>query len=89
MTANEDDEAVGFSDFVLSIATNAMAHLDGLQAEEEVPSRARLAEAAQHIDILAMLQAKTKGNLSEREQTLLDSLVYDLRMRFVALRGGD
>jgi hypothetical protein len=42
-------------------------------------------EGAQHmVDILAMLQEKTKGNLTKEENQLLDSVLYELRMRFMA-----
>jgi hypothetical protein len=41
-------------------------------------------ETARHlIDVLGMLEAKTKGNLDEAEQKLLQSLIYDLRVAFV------
>ncbi len=39
--------------------------------------------AQQTIDILAMLQEKTEGNLSEQESKLLGNILYDLRMRYV------
>jgi hypothetical protein len=41
------------------------------------------------IEILAMLQAKTQGNLLPPESQLLDDLLYDLRMRFVQAQEGD
>ena len=39
--------------------------------------------ARQTIDILAMLETKTEGNLSEQEASLLRNLLTDLRLRFV------
>lgn len=36
------------------------------------------------IDMIAMIKDKTKGNLSDDEQAMIDSLLYDLRMRYVA-----
>jgi hypothetical protein len=44
-----------------------------------------LAGASQLIDILGMLQQKSRGNLSPEEERLLESILYDLRMRYVAL----
>ncbi len=42
-------------------------------------------EAARHtIDILSMLEQKTKGNLGNDEQQLLESVLYELRMKFMA-----
>ena len=49
---------------------------------------ANLQLAKQTIDILAMLQDKTSGNLSEQENKLLGHLLYDLRMRFVEASRG-
>jgi hypothetical protein len=43
-----------------------------------------LEAASQMIDILAMLEAKTRGNLTAQERSLLDQVLYDLRMRYVA-----
>ena len=42
-------------------------------------------EAARHtVDILTILQEKTRGNLSKEEDQLLDSVLYELRMKFMA-----
>jgi hypothetical protein len=42
-------------------------------------------EAARHtVDILSMLEQKTRGNLSKEEQQLLESVLYELRMKFMA-----
>jgi hypothetical protein len=79
-----DDDGLGFSEFVLSIGTNA-AQLLGSEDPEWVPSRPDLVTAAQHINILAMLKEKTAGNLLDDEQNLLDSLLYDLQMRYLEL----
>lgn len=76
---------VSFPEFVLSLATNAVIHLGGDVGDGRVPPRVNLTLAAQHIDIIAMLAEKTKGNLVAEEQELLDSLLYDLRMRYVAV----
>jgi hypothetical protein len=47
------------------------------KAEEDIPL------AKQMIDILALLQDKTRGNLDAGEQQLIDDILYDLRMRYV------
>ena len=45
--------------------------------------------AARHvIDILGILQAKTKNNLEQAEERLLEAVLYDLRMRYVELVRG-
>lgn len=73
-----------FSGFVLSLATTAAVHFGDLAD----PSTGRtgeqdLAAAARVIDLLTMLQQKTKGNLIEQEARLLDDLLYELRLRYV------
>lgn len=78
---------VDFSTHILSLASSAMVALGELPAPgDEAPSAVDL-EAAKHlIDVLAMLEVKTKGNLEEAEQKVLASLLYDLRMKFVDAR---
>lgn len=73
---------LGFSEFILSIGTNALEYL-GHDDEDTVPSAADLAQAAQFIDIIVMLKAKTAGNLEPEEQNLIDALLYDLRMKYL------
>jgi hypothetical protein len=41
--------------------------------------------AKHHIDSLAVLEEKTKGNLSEEEKKMLDAALYETRMRFVSI----
>jgi hypothetical protein len=76
---------VDFSTFVLSLGTSALYHLGALPHPEtgqklEAPE---LALARQTIDTLEMLEDKTRGNLEQAERELLESLLYELRMRFV------
>jgi hypothetical protein len=73
-----------FATFVLSMASSAVAHLHGLDEEGRQTLPVDLPLARQAIDILAMLQQKTKGNLTGEEERLLDHVVYDLRLQFVA-----
>ena len=77
---------VDFSSFILSLATSAAMSLGneggGLGKSPGAPEPPDLPLAAQTIDILAMLGEKTAGNLDEREQALLDSILYDLRIRY-------
>lgn len=88
---NEDDKRpagpaapVGFSDLILSIAANAIAHLGGDEGEaDRVPSKADLQLAAHHVDMLAMLKEKTRGNLEPEEENLLGTLLYELRMKYL------
>jgi hypothetical protein len=77
---------VDFSTFVLSLATAALYQLGVLpDAGTGEPVPADPLVARQTLETLEMLREKTQGNLSEEERKLLDSLLYDLRMRFVEL----
>lgn len=76
---------IDFSTFVLSLASTALIHLgvspepDSGKPLEPAPELAR-----ETIDLLGMLREKTRGNLTEEEDRLLERLLYDLRMQFVA-----
>ena len=47
-----------------------------------------LSHAQEIIDILTMLEAKTKGNLTDEEETLLQEMLYALRVKFVEKASG-
>ena len=72
-----------FSTFVLSLATSAMVNLGEVPSPEGDEVHVDLPAAKQIIDILGILAAKTQGNLDEAEEKLLQSLLYDLRIKFV------
>jgi len=76
--------AIDFSTFVISLSTSALYHL-GLVSEQEgsPPPPPDLPMARQTIELIEMLQDKTRGNLSGEESKLLEGLLYELRMRFV------
>ena len=78
---------ITFGNFVLSLAASTFAALGeaagAAEAEAEAKAEANLPLARQTIDILEMLQTKTKGNLETDEQQLLESILHDLHMRFV------
>ena len=79
-----------FSGFVLSLASTAAVHFGDLPD----PSTGQKGEpdldaASRVIELLAMLQTKTKGNLIEPEERLLDDLLCELRLRFVQARQND
>jgi hypothetical protein len=78
---------IDFSTFVLSLSTSALYHL-GLVEDPQTKERGEpdLALASQTIDTIAMLQEKTRGNLDDEEAQLVESLLYELRMRFVEVR---
>ena len=79
-----------FSGFILSLATTAAVHFGDI-ADPNTGERAEpnLAAAGQMIELIAMLQERTKGNLIEPEERLMDDLLYELRLRFVQAQQGE
>ncbi len=77
------DAKIDFSSFLLSLAGSAMMHLGEAPGTSGPQSPEDLEAARQMIEIVSMLQAKTKGNLSAEESQLLDQLLYELQMAYV------
>jgi hypothetical protein len=74
---------VDFGTFVLSLGSSAIMHLGEVEHPQSGQKEKDLPMAKHTIDLLSMLQAKTRGNLSPQEDRLLESLLYDLRIRYV------
>lgn len=87
---NPDAGRVSFANLVLWLGTMAAVQFgdvpDPSTGERAEPN---LAAASEMIEIIAMLQEKTKGNLSDLETKLVDDLLYDLRLRFVDAQKGE
>ena len=77
---------VDFSTFVLSLGTTALYQM-GVAPDPQTGTTASPDPlvAQQTIDTIEMLREKTRGNLDEEERKLIDSLLYELRMRFVEI----
>ena len=80
---------VDFHTFVLSLGSSALLHLGEIENPNDGVSQKDLPLAKHTIDILAMLEEKTKGNLSTAEEKLMESLLYDLRLRYVEATKAD
>jgi hypothetical protein len=78
---------VTFSAFVYSLSTSALVHLGEIPEPITDKMDKNLPLAKQTIDILGILQEKTKGNLTQEEENLLNNFLYDLRMRYVKAMG--
>ncbi len=74
---------VDFSTHVLSLASSALIALGRMPGPDGNPHPIELETAKHLIDVLAMLEQKTTGNLDETEHKLLASLLYDLRVAYV------
>ena len=81
------DEGMNFASFLISLGTQAFMHLGDIpnpltqQREKDLPA------AKQMIDLLGILETKTKGNLTADEERLLQQLLLDLRLRYVRETG--
>jgi hypothetical protein len=73
---------IDFGTFVMSLASSVLVHLGEIKHPDSTGKNLPLAK--QTIDILGMLQDKTRGNLTNEESQLLTNLLYDLRMKYVA-----
>jgi hypothetical protein len=78
-----DYPQVNFTNFVLSLSTSALFHFGDFPEHEGGASKKNLPAAKQTIDILDMLKEKTKGNLDENENNLIQGALYELKMRYV------
>lgn len=78
---------INFSTFVISLNASALVHLGQLEDPATGTKSKNLPMAKQTIDILSMLEEKTKGNLQVDEENILKNILYDLRINFVREKG--
>jgi len=78
-----DYPPINFTNFVLSLSTSALFHFGDFPDPEGGTVQKNLPAVKQTIDILDMLNEKTKGNLDENEDKLIQGVLYELKMRFV------
>ncbi len=74
-----------FTTFLLSLSTQALAHLGEIPSLMDGQMSKDLVAAKQLIDIIGILSDKTKGNLDAGETALMQSILYDLRLKYVEL----
>lgn len=74
---------IDFSTFVMSLNSSALVHLGLLNEPGSQVKTKNLPLAKQTIDILGMLEKKTRGNLTDDEGTILKNILHDLRMMYV------
>ena len=76
---------VDFVTFILSLSHSAMMHLGEAPNPDSGTVTQSLPLARQTIDLVSMLEEKTRGNLTGDEERLVAQILYDLRMRYVEL----
>jgi len=86
LPGGDGSPAIDFTTFVLSMSTSCMIQLGEL-ASPDGASHADLAMARNTLEILMVLEQKTRGNLSGEEERVLDHVIDDLRTRYTAKVG--
>lgn len=87
-TSSTPDARVSFLAFLYSLAGSAAVHFGDVPDPATGEKRPQNLDQAGHvIEVMAMLEQKTKGNLTSEERQFLEQVLYELRMRFVALKG--
>lgn len=77
---------VDFSTFMLSLYSSALVQLGEIPDPATGKSTKDLCIAKQTIDMIAMLEKKTSGNLDPEEEKLMKSLLHELRMTYVKVK---
>ena len=74
---------INFATFIFSLNTSVLVHLGIIDDPASGKKVKNLTLAKQTIDILGMLEEKTRGNLTKDEESMLKNMLYDLRMIYV------
>lgn len=74
---------LSFATFIMSLSTSCLTHLGELPDPVTKERRVNLPLAKHTIRLIELLKEKTSGNLTEEEEKLIDSTLYELRMKYV------
>ncbi len=77
------EDQLTFSTFVLSLSTSVLVSLGELPDPLKNEENLNLPLAKQTISLIEMLTEKTRGNLTDEEDRLINNILYDLRMKYV------
>jgi hypothetical protein len=80
-----EGEEISFANFVVGLSLEALAALGEIPDPSSGQRRSDLRAAQQFIDIIGMLREKTSGNLDRDEENLIETILFDLRMKYVEL----
>ena len=78
---------INFATFIISLNASALVHLGVIDEPATGKKIKNLAMGKQTIDILSMMEEKTRGNLSKEEESMLKNILYDLRIIYVKEKG--
>jgi len=82
-TLSDELPRIDFATFLLSLSHSALVHLGDAPNPVDGSPDQNLPMARQTIDLLALLEQKTRGNLTGEEERVLQQALYDLRLRYV------
>jgi len=74
-----------FADLVSSILTQALFALGAIEDPQTKKRYRNMTLAKHHIDLLGLLEEKTRGNLTAEEKSVLDQALYEVRLRYVQM----
>jgi len=83
-SSREDHDNINFSSFVLGLYTHTLIFLGDIPHPETKEVSKNLEAAKQNIDILTILEEKTKGNLTPEETQLMKEVLDMLRLQFIS-----
>lgn len=78
---------MNFATFIFSLNSSALVHLGALSDPITGKFEKKLRVAKQTIDILGMLEEKTKGNLTDEEGNMLRNILQELRLKYIKEKG--
>ena len=84
MRGAAEEAPADFTTLVLSLSTSALMHLGEVPGVDGATLPKNLPLAAHTIDLLTMLEEKTRGNLTGDEERILSGVLYDLRLKYTA-----
>jgi hypothetical protein len=79
----QEEEAVAFTSFIMSLATQVLVQLGEMAPPDGMSIPIDLESARQTIDIMAMLQRRTRGNVSSEEARFMEEVLHSLRVSFI------
>ena len=83
MRGEGSEGPITFTAFIIGLASTALIHLGDTANPETGRVERNLELARESLDLLSMLREKTRGNLTPEEEQLFNTLLTDLRLRFV------
>lgn len=79
---------LSFSSFIFSLGTSALMLMGEKLSPDQPATPVNLPQAKEIVDILSILDEKTKGNLTSEEAAVMKDMLYTLRMKFVEASSG-